>query len=94
MRHANGNRNRNGRLTVRHLGEADLERVLRLAELDSAIAPPAPLVGVEENGSLLAAASITTGEMIADPFKRTAGPREMLRVVLETPGTNGRPEPR
>jgi hypothetical protein len=92
MRSANGNGRRNGSLTVRPLGEADLARVLRLAELDSAIAPPAPLVGVEENGSLLAAASLATGEMIADPFKRTAAPREMLRVVLEAPGAKGTAE--
>ena len=89
MRSANGNHNGNGRLTVRRLSEADLASVLRLAELDSAIAPPAPLVGVEENGSLLAAASMTTGEMIADPFKRTAPLRDMLRVVVEAPGGPG-----
>ena len=81
---ANGNSGLNGHggLTVRRLGEADLPSLLRLAELDSAIVPPTPLVGVEENGSLLAAASIQTGEMIADPFKHTAELREMLRVSM------------
>ena len=91
MRSANGNRNGNGELTVRRLSDADVTSLLRLAELDSAIVPPAPLMGVEEDGSLLAAASMTTGEMIADPFKRTAGPREMLRVVLEPARSSARP---
>ena len=83
MRSANGNGN--GGFTVRRLSDADLERVLRLAELDSATTPPAPLVGVEADGTLLAAASMSTGEIIADPFKPTAELREMLSAALTAP---------
>jgi hypothetical protein len=89
MRSANGNGtlngSLNGQLTVRRLGEADLAQVLRLAELDSAPAPPAPLVGVESDGNLLAAASIRTGEVIADPFRRTAELRELLSAARAAP---------
>jgi hypothetical protein len=87
MRSANGNGRPNGvsGLRVRRLCDADLASVTRLAELDSAIVPAMPLVGVEEDGSLLAAASMTNGQMIADPFKRTAEVREMLSVALAAP---------
>ena len=86
MGSANGNgRVTNGQLTVRMLEERDLAKVMRLAELDSAPAPPAPLVGVEENGSLLAAGSIATREIIADPFRRTAELRDVLSAALAAP---------
>ena len=87
MGSANGNGRPNGSrgLTFRRLSDADLAGVLRLAELDSAIVPPMPLVGVEEGGSLLAVASMSTGQMIADPFRHTAEVREMLSVALEGP---------
>lgn len=82
----NGN-NRNGHrdVTIRRLGEADLAQVLRLAELDSAAAPRAPLVGVEVEGKLLAAGSVPTGQIISDPFRPTAGLREMLSAALAAP---------
>jgi hypothetical protein len=84
MHSANGN-NANGNVTIRRLGEADLARVLRLAELDSAVTPPAPLMGVEVEGKLLAAGSIPTGQIIADPFRPTAGLREVLNAALVAP---------
>jgi hypothetical protein len=84
MQSANG-KNANGKVTIRRLGDRDLVQVVRLAELDSAVTPPAPLVGVEVEGRLLAAGSIPTGQIIADPFRPTAGLREMLSAALVAP---------
>jgi hypothetical protein len=84
MHRANGN-NGKGKVTIRRLGDGDLARVVKLAELDSALAPPAPLVGVEIEGKLLAVGSIPTGKIIADPFKPTAELRELLSAALAVP---------
>jgi len=51
-----------------------------LATLDSATVPPAPLLVGEVQGSLAAALSLATGEVIADPFRRTAALVELLRL--------------
>jgi hypothetical protein len=86
MSTTNGNNaHGNGDVTIRRLGEADLAQVLRLAELDSAAAPKSPLVGIEVGGRLLAAGSVPTGQIIADPFRPTAGLREMLSAALAAP---------
>jgi hypothetical protein len=66
-------------LTIRRLSDSDELAVRRLAELDSAEIPAAPLLGAEVEGRLLAAASISDGSSIADPFSRSAE----LRAVLE-----------
>ena len=67
-------------LIIRRLEEnSDHEALTRLAQLDSRSAPPAPLIGAEAEGRLLAAVSVHTGEVLADPFSRTAE----LRVLLE-----------
>jgi hypothetical protein len=42
-------------------------------------------MGVEVEGKLLAAGSIPTGQIIADPFRPTAGLREMLSAALVAP---------
>jgi hypothetical protein len=85
MSSTNGNGHANGNVTIRRLGEADLARIARLAELDSAAAPEAPVLGIEVEGRLLAAGSIQTGNIIADPFRRTAEYRELLSAALVAP---------
>ncbi len=60
------------KITIRQLTTTDSEAVNRLAELESAAAPPAPLLGAEVEGTLLAAISIASGATVADPFSRTA----------------------
>ena len=67
-------------LTIRRLGHDDQVAVETLAELDSAHVPEHPLLGVFVEGRLLAAASIATGETVADPFSRTDELRELLAV--------------
>lgn len=60
---------------------ADDERALtRLAQLDSARVPPAPLLLAFEDGELRAAISLATGAAIADPFAPTGRLVELLRT--------------
>ena len=65
-------------IEIRVLGLEDGAAVARLAQLDSADAPPAPLLGGVADGRLVAARSLATGESIADPFRHTAGIRSLL----------------
>jgi hypothetical protein len=66
-------------LTLRMCSEHDVPALRRLAERDSATVPAAPLVAAEADGRLLAAISLETGEVIADPFVRTQHAVELLR---------------
>ena len=67
-------------VTIRRLGAADAADVAQLAQLDSTRAPSGALLGADLNGSLVAAISIATGEVIADPFRRTAEIADVLRL--------------
>jgi hypothetical protein len=73
----------NAEITIRRvdLAEADIAALSRLAERDSHEQPLAgPVIGIEVEGTLLAAMSIPTGEVIADPFSRTKELRAMLEL--------------
>jgi hypothetical protein len=72
----------NSEITIRRMDlvDADRDSVAELADLDSRRAPDGPVLGAEVEGTLLAAISLTTGDVIADPFSRTAE----LRPLLET----------
>jgi hypothetical protein len=67
-------------LTVRHATARDLGALERLAMLDSHRIPSGELYVAERGGSLVAAVSIDTGAVIADPFERTASVVEVLRL--------------
>jgi hypothetical protein len=63
------------------MAHPDDERALtRLAQLDSARVPPAPLLIGVQGGELRAAISLATGAAIADPFAPTARLVELLRA--------------
>jgi hypothetical protein len=68
-------------VTLRPMDSADAPALQRLAELESRwFPPPGPhLVAVSE-GRVDAAISLSTGEVIADPFRRTAELCELLRL--------------
>ncbi len=70
----------NTEITIRRVDLTDEDRaeLARLAERDSSAAPTGPVLGLEVEGSLLAAVSLSTGETIADPFSRTAELRKLL----------------
>jgi hypothetical protein len=57
----------------------DLDALERLAELDSRPLPPAPHLIAERDGTICAALSLATHEIVADPFRRTAELCELLR---------------
>jgi hypothetical protein len=68
-------------ITIRPAYADDEIALRRLAVLDSADSvPPAPLLLAELDGELRAALSLTDGSAIADPFVRTAGALELLRL--------------
>ena len=65
---------------IRHAAATDLASLERLAALDSRRIPSGELFVAEVGGRLLAATSIDTGAVIADPFEYTAPIVELLRV--------------
>jgi len=67
-------------ISIRRLGGNDMTEVERLAQLDSRRPPEGALLGVEIEGRLLAAISVTTGESMADPFSRTGELRALLEL--------------
>jgi hypothetical protein len=67
-------------VTIRHAASADFASLERLAALDSQRIPRGELFVAEVGGRLLAATSIDTGAVIADPFERTADLVALLRV--------------
>jgi hypothetical protein len=76
---------------IRLLDPQDGTAVARLAELDTAEAPPSPLLGGIVDGRLVAAHSLATGESIADPFLPTAEIRSLLaRSAGQSPNGRGR----
>jgi hypothetical protein len=67
-------------VTIRHARADDMKALERLAALDSRRVPSGELFVAEVDGRLLAAASIDTGAVIADPFEHTAAIVELLQV--------------
>jgi hypothetical protein len=65
-------------IEIRMLGLEDGAALARLAQLDTADTPPAPLLGGIVEGRLVAAHSLATGRSIADPFRHTAEIRSLL----------------
>lgn len=72
----------NTAMTIRRmdLTEADRSAVAQLAARDSGAPLEAPVLGIEVEGRLLAARSLSSGEVVADPFSRTAELRAMLEL--------------
>jgi hypothetical protein len=66
-------------LTLRVCGEGDEAAVLRLAERDCAVVPPGRLLAAVTSGRVVAALSLDTGDVIADPFEPTADAVDLLR---------------
>jgi hypothetical protein len=67
-------------VTLRLTNEADGHALQRLAELESRrFPPPGPHLVAVRDGRVDAAISLSSGEVIADPFRRTAELCELLR---------------
>jgi hypothetical protein len=65
-------------ISVRLAAAADLAALERLAGLDSRPLPPGPHLVAERDGSIEAALSLCTHELVANPFRRTAELCELL----------------
>jgi hypothetical protein len=57
---------------------SDRHELELLAGRDSSTAPSGDVIAAERDGQLLAAMSLTSGEMVADPFLPTAAARTAL----------------
>ena len=69
-------------MTIRRLDVdgADTAALAHLAGLDSRRTLEGAVLGAEVEGRLLAAISIETGDVIADPFSRTSELRALLKL--------------
>ena len=80
-------------VTIRRLDETDAAALDRVAGRDSSTRPAGEVLGAELEGELIAAISITTGEIVADPFVRTDAARSLLVLraaqLRETRAQNG-----
>ncbi len=65
-------------MTLRLAAAGDAPALERLAALDSRRLPPGPHLVAERDG-IAAALSLSTDELVADPFRRTAELRGSLR---------------
>lgn len=72
----------NTEMTIRRMDvdDSDREAIAELAALDSRETLAGPVLGIEVAGNLLAAISLASGEIISDPFSRTAELRTMLEL--------------
>ena len=74
-------RQQSGRLKLRNATFADAADLHRLARLDSQPYPPSGrLVVAVEDGAMIAAVAVESGEAIADPFRSTAPVVALLRL--------------
>ena len=67
-------------ISLRLAGPRDRADLERLAILDERPLPPAPHLLGRSDGELTAALSLATGEIVADPFRRTAEVQRLLRA--------------
>ena len=68
-------------MVIRRLDSAGSDRpaLERLAGRDSAAAPTGEVIVAERDGHLVAAISLTTGELISDPFVAAGDARALLQ---------------
>ena len=65
---------------VRQAGASDDGRIRELAMLDARRLPEGPYLVAELGGETIAALSMPTGVVVADPFRRTREAAELLRM--------------
>ena len=70
----------NPEIRIRVAREDDLAAVTRVAGRDTNQPPAWPILIAEVGSEIRAAISLTDGEVVADPFHRTAELVEMLRI--------------
>lgn len=65
---------------MRRAGAADAGRIRDLARLDDKRQPSGPFLVAEVSGEVVAAVSLVTGAVVADPFRLTGDSVAMLRL--------------
>jgi hypothetical protein len=65
---------------VRRATTADQGRIAVLARLDDKRLPQGPFLVAELDGEAVAAMSLMSGTIVADPFRRTGDAADMLRL--------------
>jgi hypothetical protein len=78
---------------LRRADPSDQVALERLAQLDSRALPTGPHLVAERDGRIDAALSLSSGELIADPFRRTAELCELLRNHAGGVRLSGEPAP-
>jgi hypothetical protein len=66
-------------IVIRQAGPADAGALRRLSALAERPAPLAPVLLAESDGSLIAAVSTSTGDVVVDPFVTTSDVVALLR---------------
>ena len=81
-------------ILLRAAGCADAAALERLAQLDTRPLPAGPHLLAERAGRVEAAISLRTGEVVANPFARTADLCDLLRLHARSARTAAPAEPR
>ena len=71
-------------LTIRNATATDEADLIRLAALDSSRVPSGELLVAQVDDALVAALSVDTGAVIADPFEHTAAIVDSMRAQVRT----------
>ncbi len=77
-------------LTIRPAGPADVQTIADLAQLDSQRAPTGDILLAFRDDEAVAAISVETGQVVADPFRPTMSVVELLRASVAR--THQRPQ--
>jgi len=70
-------------ITIRHAAVQDAPAIARLAVLDGHCLPAGEQLVAEAGGRILAAAEVTSGKTVADPFEPTAGLARLVALRAE-----------
>src|SRR4051794_25467885 len=70
----------NEAVLMRRASAEDTARIRTLARLDDKRMPAGPFLAAEIGGGIVAARSLTTGTVVADPFRLTSDIVAMLRL--------------
>jgi hypothetical protein len=65
---------------VRRATAADAARIRTIARLDDRRLPDGPFLVADLSGEVVAAMSLSSGDVVADPFRRTRDATDLLRL--------------
>jgi hypothetical protein len=80
-------------ITLRLATDADAEALRHLAQLETRALPTGPFLVASRDGAIEAAISVSTGDELANPFRRTAELSALLRCHAGEARVAPRPSP-